>query len=137
MRTWVYNRIKAASGIPAAFGTGAAMRVISSGASENPAKPFLIVQFQVEEPPFGAIAEERTQQVPFTVWVHDEPGSMVRIDDACVALKNGLPMDGGVVVGGMSVYRVKWEATGEDAYDDHYGTNTRPVRFSMMTRRAG
>lgn len=137
MRTWLYNRIKAAAGIPAAFGSGANMRVISTGAADQPVKPFMIVQMGTEDPPLGSVAEERTQLVPFTVWVHDEPGSMLNIDDAAIALKNAIPTEDGVVVGGLSIYRVKWEMTGEDAYDDHFGTNTRPVRFSAMTRRAG
>jgi hypothetical protein len=137
MRAWIYNRIKGIGAMPAAFGAGAAMRVISSGSADNPVKPFMVVQMGVEDPPVNSSAEERTQNIPFTVWVHDAPGSMLNIDDAAVALKNGLPTVDGAVVGGMSVYRVKWEATGEDAYDDHYHTNTRPVRFSMMTRRAG
>lgn len=135
MRAWVYNRIKNLS-LPSAFGVGASMRVISSGSAEQPQKPFLVVQMGTEVPPLGSTPEERTQMIPFTVWVHDEPGSMVAVDDASVALKNGLPTEDGAVVGGMSLYRLKWEDTGEDAYDDHFGTNCRPVRFSMMTRRS-
>lgn len=131
MRTWVYNRIKAITGLPA----GIIDRIISSGSGDNPASPFMVVQMGTEDTPLGATAEERTQQVPFTVWVHDKPGSMVQIDDVCVLLKNNLPTEDGIKVGNMSVYRLKWESTGEDAYDDHFGTNTRPVRFSMMTRR--
>lgn len=131
MRTWLYNRIKAVTGLP----TGMADRIISSGAASNPSAPFMIVQMGSEDPPLGSTAEERTQQIPFTVWVHDVPGSMLTIDDVAVLLKNQLPFEDSVVVGGMTVYRLKWEMTGEDAYDDHFGTNTRPVRFSMMTRR--
>lgn len=131
MRTWVYNRIKAIAGLPA----GIADRIISSGASSNPASPFMVVQMGTEDAPLGSVPEERTQQVPFTVWVHDKPGSMVQIDDVCVLLKNNLPTEDGIKIGNMSLYRLKWESTGEDAYDDHFGTNTRPVRFSMMTRR--
>lgn len=137
MRTWIFNRIRNLSGIPNAFGVGNDMRVISSGAADNPDSPFMIVSMGVEAPPLGATAEMRVQSIPFTVWVHDVPGSMLQIDEAAVALKNGLPTEDGVVAGGMSVYNVKWEDTGQDAYDDHYHTNTRPVRFSMMTRRAG
>lgn len=137
MRTWIYNRIKAIVGIPTSFGVGSAMRVISSGSADQPVKPFLLVQFGVEQPPLGASAEERTQAVPFTVWVHDKPGSMVNIDDAARALKNGIPIAVGVVIGGLSIYEVRWVETGEDTYDDHFMTNTRPVRFSAMTRSAG
>jgi hypothetical protein len=89
----------------------------------------------IEQPPLGMPMEARAQSIPFTVWVHDEPGSMLNIDDAAVALKDNLPIADGAVVGGMSVYEVRWSETGEDSYDDHYKTNCRPVRFSMMTRR--
>lgn len=132
MRTWIYNRIKAIAGLP----TGVADRIISSGAANTPQQyPFLIVSMGVEQPPLGMPQSMRAQSIPFTVWVHDTPGSMLAIDDIAVALKNNLPTEDGAVVGGMSVYEVRWTDTGEDTYDDHFNTNTRPVRFSMMTRR--
>ncbi len=137
MRTWVYNRIKGLPGIPNEYGVGAAMRVISSGAASSPEKPFLLVQFGVEQPPLEATAEMRVAWIPFTVWVHDKPGSMIHIDDAAVALKKGLPTPDGQKVGNMSLYELRWVETGEDTYDDHFMTNTRPVRFTMMTRSAG
>lgn len=135
MRTWVYNRIKGLS-LPSAFGTPP--RIISAGTVEtSPTKPFLLLSFGVEQPPLGAVAEMRVQNIPFTVWCHDLPGTFLDIDDATYVLKAQLPMVDGVRVGNMSVYNVKWEETGEDAFDDFFKTNTRPIRFSMMTRRAG
>lgn len=131
MRTWLYNRIRAVPGLPA----GMADRVISSGSASNPKTPFIILQMGTEQPPFGLPASARAQSIPFTVWVHDLPGSMLNIDNVSVLLKDHIPTEDGQLVGGMSVYEVRWEATGEDAYDDHFGTNTRPIRFSMMTRR--
>jgi hypothetical protein len=128
----LYNRIKAVSGLAALVGD----RIISTNSNTTPAsKPFLIVQMGVEQAPLGTVPEMRAQEVPFTVWVHDTPGSMVKIDDICVLLKNNVPTEDGARVGSMSVYNVRWEATGDDAYDDHYSTATRPVRFTMMTRR--
>jgi hypothetical protein len=73
--------------------------------------------------------------VPFATWVHDTPGSMLKIDDVAIALKNELPTLDGAVIGGLSRYALTWEETGQDAFDDHFGTNTRPVRFRAMTRR--
>lgn len=131
MRAWIYNRATALPGMPSGFAENA----ISSGAADNPRAPFLIISMGVEQPPIGMPASSRTQQIPFTVWVHDTPGSMLDIDDACVVLKNGLPTRDGFMVGGLSVYEVKWEDTGADAYDDHFKTNCRPVRFRMTTRR--
>ena len=135
MRTWIYNRIKGLAGIPTAFGVGNAMRLISSGAADDPKAPFMIVSMGVESEFPGATAEMRLARIPFTVWVHDTPGSMLQIDEACVALKNGLPVPNGAVVGGMSVYECRWIETGQDVFDDHFKTNTRPVRFTLVTRR--
>lgn len=126
MRTWLYNRIDALL----------AMRVFSSGSGDDPSmRPFAVLSMEVEQPFLGMPTEARVAGIPFTVWLHDSPGSMLAVDDAAVALKNGLPTVDGAVVGGLSVLGVKWESTGADAADDHYGTNTRPVRFSMTIRR--
>jgi len=130
----VYNRVVNLPGIPSSFGTPP--RVLSSGNNEvNPVKPFLLVRFDVETRPLDSVAEMRVSRVPFSVWVHDEPGSMLDIDDACFALKNNLPTTDGAVVGGMSHYGIEWEEIGQDTYDDGYLTNTRPVRFWLMTKR--
>jgi hypothetical protein len=113
------------------------MRVISSGSVEIPRKPFLLVSMGVEIPALGSTPEMRTQSIPFTVWVHDEPGGFTNIDDAAMAIKNGLPTLNGFMIGGLSVYEIRWEATGEDVADDHFKSDARPVRFTAMTRRAG
>lgn len=131
MRTWIYNRIKAAAGLP----TGMGDRVISSGAADSPTRPFIVIQMGVEQPVPGMPASARVQTIPFTAWVHDKPGSMLNIDEAAKALKNALPTPDGAVAGGMTVYECKWTDTGEDAYDDHYATNTRPVRFTITSHR--
>lgn len=136
MRTWIYNRIRGLGDIPAAFGAGSAMRVISSGSADMPAKPFIVVSMGVEQPVPGMPAEAGLKTIPFTVYVHDTPGSMLHIDDAAVALQNGLPVPAGAVVGSMSVYECRWTETGQDGFDDHWGTNVRPVRFALVTRRS-
>lgn len=133
MRIWLYNRLKNLAGLDAAFKADG--HIISTGAADNPAKPFLLVSMKVESPPLGLPPSAGAQGIPFGIWVHDTPGSMTRIDDACVAIKTGLPTQDGFTTGGMSVYEVRWLSTGQDAYDDHFGTNCREVQFSMMTRR--
>lgn len=135
MRTWLYNRIKGLGDMPDAFGVGSSMRVFSSGSADQPHKPFLLVVMMVEQSFPDMPREAGVQNIPFRVEVHDDPGSMLDIDDAALVLKNGLPTPAGVVVGGMSVYEVRWLEIGEDGYDDHYATNVRPVRFNMVTRR--
>jgi hypothetical protein len=109
--------------------------VISSGAVDNPDPPFMAVSMGTEQTPLGMPAESGTQEIPFDVYVHDRPGSMLKIDQACVALKNNLPTVDGAVAGGMSIHSIRWEDTSADAYDDHYQTNMRRVSFRMYTSR--
>lgn len=131
MRTWIYNRVKA---ILDAHGW--TYKILSSGAADTPAvKPFLIITMEVEQPPLDLPAGSGAAWVPWAIWVHDTPGSMLKIDDVVIALKNELPTLDGVVIGGLSRYGLDWTETGQDSYDDHFGTNTRPVRFRAMTRR--
>jgi hypothetical protein len=131
MRSWIYNRIKAIAGMPG----GMVDRVISTGSNATPDAPFLIVAMGTESSVLGMPAEAGVAEVPFTVWVHDAPGSMLNIDAAAHLLKDNLPGVTPAVVGGVSVYECRWNDTGEDAYDDHYHTNTRPVRFRLVIRK--
>jgi hypothetical protein len=132
MRAWIYNRI---SGLPNRPASWVGKDIKSSAAADQPVAPFIIISMGLESTPLAMPAESRTQEIPFTAWVHDNGASMLRIDEACVWLKNELPFEDGLKVGNMSIFRLKWELTGEDAFDDHFKTNVRPVRFSMMTRR--
>lgn len=132
MRAWIFNRIKALNNKPASAN---ALTYYSSAGASSPVGPFVLISMGTEVPPLGLPAESRTQLVPFTVWVHDSGESMLRIDEIAQWLKAELPTEVGFKVGNLSVYNIKWESTGDDAYDDHFRTNTRPVRFSMMTRR--
>ena len=137
MRNWIVNRVKGLDGIPNAFGEGADRRVIGSGKIGMTSKPFLLVSMGVESPPLGSTPEMRAQSVPFTVQVHDEPGSFSNVDDAVIALKNELPTLDGFVIGNLSVYEIRWLDIGQDAYDDYFKTDFRPVRFAAMTRSGG
>lgn len=74
-----------------------------------------------------------TQQSRFAVWVHDEPGTMENIDSAIEILKNGLP-GYALSAGGIYVAECWWETTSNDAYDDHYQTNTRYAEFLTTYR---
>lgn len=109
----------------------------TSGGVEDPGpqRPFVMVHMGIEQTPLGMPASSRTLEIPFDVVVHDNPGTMLDIDDACVIVKDSLPAFAPAVVGAMSVYEVKYEETSRDLWDDHFKTNTRRVSFRMMTRR--
>lgn len=127
MRTWIYNRVRAIL---------ASMDVYSAGSADNPPnRPFAVISMEVEVPFLGMPASARVQEIPFAIWVHDVPGSMLAIDDAAIALKNGVPTHDGVVIGGLSALDVSWAGTGADAHDDFYNTSVRPVRFVAIAKR--
>lgn len=125
MRTWLYNRVRGILGMNT--------RVISSGAADNPGPPFIVIGMGVEQADLQLPPESKAQSVPFTIWVHDTPGSMLYIDDTALALKNGIPSLDGFKIGGLSVLEVRWIDTGQDGFDDHWKTNCRPVRFTART----
>lgn len=129
MRTWLYNRVKGLALVIDKIGD----KVISSGAADNPAPPFIVITMGVEQAYQDMPPSTKTQTIPFTVAVHDDPGSMLDIDDLAIAIKNGVPSLDSFKIGGLSVMQVKWTDTGEDGYDDHWGTNFRPVRFAAVT----
>lgn len=130
MRQWLYNRILAITGMSALIGD----RILSSGAAGNPVKPFIVLQMDPERTPLGMTRKARVQEVHIIVWAHDLPGSMAKVDEVCRLAKDNLPAEG-IKIGNLSLYELWWDETGADAFDDHYGTNCRPVMFTAMTRR--
>jgi hypothetical protein len=130
MRAWLYNRIKEID-LPRDMEA----RIISSGAADNPAVPFLVVSMGVEQQVMGAPTAMGVFETPFDVWVHDRPGSMLDIDEACRLLKDTLPTLAGAQAGSVSVMEIKWEEMGPDQADDHYNTMTRRASFRMTLHR--
>lgn len=128
MRTWIFNRVKAILDLDDDH-------VLSSGAGVSaPTGVFAVVSMGVESAWPGMPTERKPSIIPFTIWLHAGlDASMLDIDAPALDLKNELATEVAFVVGGLSVMRVKWEEIGQDAFDDHWGTNCRPVRFSMVT----
>lgn len=131
MRAWLYNRVKGLTLVQQKIGD----RVISSGSADNPQTPFIVITMGVEQRRAELPATSKAQSIPVTVAVHDTPGSMTDIDDLAIALKDGVPVLTSMKIGNMSLIALEWTDTGQDGYDDHWGTNFRPVRFEAVTRR--
>src|SRR5690349_13364838 len=121
MRTWIFNRVKDILGLDDDH-------VISSGAGGSaPDGVFAVVSMGVEAAFPGMPTERKPSIIPWTVWLHAGlDASMLDIDDPAILLKNELPTEDGFKIGNLSVLRLKWEETGQDAFDDHWGTNCRP-----------
>jgi hypothetical protein len=90
-------------------------------------RPFIVIRFQPDAP--GLVPRYPVSQQRWNAWVHDESGTMERIDAAIVALKEEVPT---LLVGlgeGVRVIETVWEGTFADGYDDHFGTTVSYVDF--------
>jgi hypothetical protein len=108
-------------------------QVFSSGAvgqsipGTSAVRPFIVIRFQPRAP--GMLPRYPVSQQRWNVWVHDEPGTMEKIDLAVASLEKELPA---LIVGdaeGVRVMETVWENTFADGYDDHFGTNLTYVDF--------
>lgn len=110
-----------------------AANIFSSGAAgveakgKSPIRPFIMIRFQPDNP--GLVPRYPVSQQRWNAWVHDEPGSMEKIDIAVAALKVGVPLALAGDGGGVRVLETVWEGTFADGYDDHFGTNLNYVDF--------
>lgn len=108
-------------------------RLFSAGAAgmknpgDSPSRPFAVVRFQPDNP--GLVPKLPASQQRFSIWIHDEPGSMDNIEDAVAALRDGLPSALPGLLEGTRVMECVWEGTSADGYDDHFGTTTVYVDF--------
>lgn len=134
LRKWAYTKVIALTG----FGI-ADDNVYSSGAvgltipGDSPARPFAVIRLSPNNP--GIIPRSPASQQRFAVWLHDEPGSMEKIDAGIKALKD-LATDLPEKFEGMVIINVNWETDSQDFYDDHFGTNVRYSEFLATYRDA-
>jgi hypothetical protein len=100
-------------------------RVFSSGAAgigdDSPLRPFIVIRSGRED--LGISSDEvfPVKQHRFQFWVHDEPGTMLRVDVMMDIVKNTVMT---ATLPG-TIQNRKWEGVSPDGYDDHYLTNTR------------
>lgn len=135
LRKWAYAQVTGLTGfvIPDS-------RVYSSGAvgaeipGDSPTRPFAVIRFATEAA--GLLPSYPIHQRRFSVWVHDEPGTMENIDAAAKQLKEDLPATVPVLFEGDRIMECLWEGTSEDFYDDHFGTNVVRVDFNATYKPA-
>ena len=71
-------------------------RIFTSGGTgqlkplDSPTRPFSVIRNVLDNPGLGP--QFPTSQLRFSVWLHDVPGSMKKINNAGRALKYGLPL---------------------------------------------
>lgn len=126
LRKMVYQAVVVCSGYPV-------KQVFSSGAvgqaepGKSAKRPFIVIRFQPDNP--GLAPRLPVSQRRWNAWVHDEPGSMTKIDEAVELLKEGVPLLLQGDLDGVRVLETVWEGTFADGYDDHFGTSVTYVDF--------
>lgn len=122
-RVWLKQRVDAlavSTGVPAA-------RVIAAGSLEENVGtlPMIIIKTGSESPgPFPGVTTHNA-----ILWVHDEPGSYLRIDAIIKALK---ALDVQVAVPGGVACR--WIGDSTELADDGFHTITRNTSFQLQGR---
>jgi hypothetical protein len=129
MRQWVYQKVVACSGLGIPD-TSIFMAGSAGLKGEGPTRPFIVIRGQIKQPAL-------TPSWPFSnqlyqIWVHDQQGSMTRIDGALSALRSQLPAFAPADFGGKEVRCFDWQMDSDDLYDDHYKTSTRHGDFLMV-----
>jgi hypothetical protein len=105
-------------------------RIVSSGAADELPKPFMVIRAGIETRPMGGV-----WQLPFTIHMHDDPGSYVLIDSVLAIVHNKIITAAPAAWNGSWVMAVRDDGVSEDLYDDHYGTATRNASYTMTARR--
>lgn len=126
-RSLVYAALTADAQLVAAI---PAERWLQQGAVDRaPIRPFAIIAMQE----VGTTAV-RSAQPRCMVWVHDDRGSFLRIDEILARVK--------VVLEGLEaedstdrIVDVRWDGDSPDLVDPGYDTNTRNAQFTITGRK--
>lgn len=95
-------------------------------ADEAPPRPFGV--FRIVD---GPSTDHHTLQPQIQVWIHDERGSYVRIDEFLDLVKSTLLSAAPVEDENSRIVMVEWGGDSPDLIDDGYNTNTRYSTFTL------
>lgn len=124
---WIYQNVLNA--LPSG------MTLMSSGASgakeagNSPSRPFAVWHGDGSMGGLGHV-----KQKVISVWVHDDPGTLARINLAIEDLEGTLPAAAPYRDGEITVMDCSWQFSSADAFDDFFKTNTRYAEFRLTWR---
>jgi hypothetical protein len=123
-RTYVYQTLQNDAGLTSIVGH----RIYSAGTvEETPSrKPFIVLVFEELTPQF-----EGADIQALTVWVHDNPGSYLRIGEVLERIRTALV---GPVVATNGV-AIRWDGDSRDLADDTRKTIVKTSSYHMANRR--
>lgn len=132
MRTWIYEQAVSVPGLMVASDN------IHSGASlgkmgDSPTRPFAVIKMGLAIQQNGSRRLATDQ--PFEIWVHDEPGSYLGIDNdlrlICEHFASAYP----ATVDGHTIVDITDPELSRDLVDEGYRTITRYAAWVMRWRQ--
>lgn len=125
-RTWVFEALTEDAGVIAVLGD----RVFSEVEAE-PEKPFAVVRMVQNTPEVHQV--EGAISTTTTIWVHDEPGSYVRIDNLLSLIRTAIKAKSDL--SGVGIFQAIWTGDGPDLADDYRKTILRTTSYRLVGRR--
>lgn len=99
--------------------------------TQDMVRPFIVIRELVDEKPFG---DSPTRVGGVAIYVHDQPESYVKIDNALVLISAIMNSKVATTVGGHRLTSVEDQGFSDDLFDDHYETATRFGTYRMVAR---
>lgn len=127
-RTWAFDRLTSSDPVTDLV----PVEWIFGGGSltEVPARrPFVILRFGVEQSDMWDGDGPAATSQYLTVYIHDEPGDYLRINEITLAIRAALQ---GPVADGVGGISALWQGDSQDLADDVYGTIMRNAEFRLL-----
>jgi hypothetical protein len=124
-RTWIFTKLSALVPVTSVVGS----RIFQSlDLEDTPTdKPFIVCRLDPSVPDIpGAMFQD------LVLWIHDEPGSYLRIDTLIQTIRENLD---GVQVNDPEGIAVVWQGDSPDMADDLRGTILRTSSYRLAGRR--
>lgn len=95
---------------------------------ETPVRPFAVMRYQGHNPGLSRVNQTRLE-----VWVHDEPGNYIRIEQVLRLVRERITsmVAYNDVELGVSLMDPIWEGESVDLFDDGHRTNTKSSTFLL------
>jgi len=128
MRALVLQAIVANPTITALIPAG---RWIQAGSlDEMPVRPFAVIRL-VD----GTQTVVYSEQPRFEIWVHDDRGSYIKIDQILRLVRETLVASVPLEDSNSRIVDIEWTGNGPDLVDEGYNTNARTARFTLTGRK--
>jgi hypothetical protein len=128
MRALLYQAITASTDLTAII---PAERWIQAGAIDAPtARPFAVIRIVDGPPSISKATQPRVE-----IWVHDDRGSYLRIDEVLDLLEDILPIVPPLENDSDRIVAVDWSGRSPDLVDEGFNTNTRHTDFIVTGRK--